>query len=136
MFRKNADKPSRPFVVSVFCVLHCLLFGYSAAIVGISFFLTVDHGQNALAGQAFALTVGGPMMLCSLFFGLAATARVFFIPGVFFCALLALVFATLPLMMNIFFPLHLVVFLLSAFYAVSFLVLVRFLFSLPTRKMK
>ena len=136
MFRKNADIAPRPLAVSFFRILHSMLFCYATAIICIPFFLDSNTDQNAFAERAFALAVGCPMMLCSLFFCFAATARIFFGLGIFFCAFLAFALAALPFMMNVFFPMHLVGVTLSGFYTLSILVLIRYFFSLPTRKPK
>ena len=136
MFRKNTDVQSVPILVVIFRILHCVLFCHATAIVGIAFFLEGTQPVSLTPDRIFALTVATPMLMGSLFFFLAVTTRVFFGFAIFLCALLAFVLAMMPLMMNLFFPMHIVVFCLAAVYGVSCTVLVRYFFTLPLPQKK
>lgn len=139
MFHKKADGHAVPFAVSAFRVLHCVLFCHVAAIVGFTFFLD-GHAATAdilvTPERLFALAVALPLLLGSFFFWLATTARVLFTPGIFFCLLPAFLLAALPLMMNVFFPSHLVVFTLAAIYGISGIVLIQYFLAQPVQKKK
>ena len=140
MFRKKANGIAVPFLVSVFRVLHCVLFCHAAAIIGVAFLRNGDplatSEHLATPEHLFALAVATPMLLGSFFFWLAVTARVLFATGVFFCLLPALLLVMLPAMMNVFFPMHLYVFGFAAIYAVSGFILIRFFFAQPVPKKK
>ena len=137
MLQRNADFLPVPILVTAFRVVHCILFCHAATIIGIPFFLEGSVAPVTLTPErVFALVVAVPMLLGSFFFFLAATARMFFTVAIFFCALLTLTLTMLPVMTNLFFPMHLAVFSLAAVYGVSCVVLIRYFFALPVPRKK
>ena len=136
MFNKKPDCNPVPFAVSIFRMVHGLLFLHAAAILGITFFLHASTASGMTPERFFAVAVATPMLVGSFAFWLATTARVLFVPGIFFCSFLALVLACLPLMMNVFFPAHVVLFGLAAVYGVSCIILAQYFFAQPVVKRK
>lgn len=126
-----------PFVVGLFRVMHCALFCYAAAIVGLAFFLdSADSGVGIASQRGFSLVVATPILLGSFCFWLAVTARVLFGLAIFYCFFLTFLLAMLPAMANVFFPDHLYLFGLGALFALSGIVLIRYFFAQPIRKRK
>ncbi|SBV94162.1 membrane hypothetical protein [uncultured delta proteobacterium] len=136
MFNTKTDCNRIPAAVSIFRMVHGLLFLYAAAILGITFFLHASATSGMTPERFFAVAVAAPMLVGSFAFWLATTVRVLFVPGIFFCSLLALVLACMPIMMNVFFPAHLVLFGLAAVYGVSCIILAQYFFAQPVVKRK
>lgn len=130
--KKNLAE-SVPFAISMLRVVHCALAFHAAAIIGIAY-VASDAGNALTAERVFAFSVGMPMLLGSFFCWLAAAVRTLFGTAIFFCAFLTLVLAALPLMMNVFFPMHLAVFALAAVYGLSGVILARYCFAQPLPK--
>ena len=131
MLQKKDDMARTPFALSFVRFMHVLLVLHATGIIVITY-----ANSEFAAERLFAVMVAAPMLLGSFFSWFAATARKLFGTAVFFCIFLALLFAALPMMMNIFFPVHLVLFSLSAFYGISAILLVRCSFLQPIFRKK
>lgn len=134
MFHKKPDRIPNSVAVSIFRVVHILLILHAAAIVGITFFFRAPVSIAMTPEHIFSLAVAIPLVMGSLAFLLATMVRALYTTGIFFCSLLALFLACLPMMMNVFFPMHLLVFGLAAVYAASCVVLAFFFFAQPVPK--
>lgn len=132
-----------PIWTSVFVVrvIHAVLFGYAASIIGITFSFPGYAGSSgSLEGdflymeRMFAIMVALPLLLGSFFCFFAASTRSLFGTAIFFSVFAALIMGSLPLMVTLFFPMHLVGFILAALYALSAIILARFWFALPVAR--
>lgn len=130
MRRKDSTAPGS-FALDLLRVAHVLLMCHAAAIVGITY-----AGSDLAVERLFAILVAAPVFLSSFFCCIAITTGKMFSLGVFFCSFLMLTLAVLPARAEIFFPFHLLLFLLAFFYGLSALVLARqsFLAPLPVKK--
>ena len=135
VLQKKDITASVPFAISMLRVVHFLLVLHAVAIVGIVYFSS-DTDKLLTPERIFAFAVGMPMFLGSFFCWLAATARGLFGTAIFFCTFLALALAALPVMMNVFFPMHLAIFSLAAVYGLSAIILARYCFAQPLPKKK
>lgn len=131
MRQKQEDSACNSFALSFVRVLHVLLMLHAAGIIGITY-ANSDFAVN----RFFAVMVASPMLLASFFNWFAATTRKLFGTAVFFSVFLTLLLAALPMMMSVFFPVHLVLFVLAAFYGLSAILLARCCFLQPIRKKK
>ncbi|CAK7013540.1 MAG: hypothetical protein DELT_02161 [Desulfovibrio sp.] len=128
---KKDPLESTPFAISLIRLAHMLLIVHAAAIVAI----TYAH-SGLIPERFFAVLVAAPVFLGSFFCWLAATAKKFFGTAVFFCIFLALMMAGLPAMVTVYFPIHLILFALAAFYALSAMLLGQYSFRQPIPKRK
>ena len=138
--QKNAVSPVWTSVFFV-RVVHVVLFGYAASIIGITFSFpgyaipgAPVMGNLVYTERMFAISVALPLLLGSFFCFFAAATRSLFGTAIFFCVFASLMLGTLPLMATLFFPMHFVGFFLAALYVLSAIILVRFWFSLPVSK--
>jgi hypothetical protein len=136
MFAKKKDAAAAPpFTLRLLRVLHVVLVCHALAIIGIACFVW-DAPAFITAERAFALAVGLPIFLASALCWLALMTRGLFGLAIFFCTFLTLAFAALPIMVNVFFPMHLPVFFLAGVYGLSAVMLARNCFMQPVEKKK
>lgn len=133
MLQKKDSADSAPLAFPLIRVLHICLLCYALAIICISYGIYNDETWLN-PERIFAFAVGLPIVAGSGFCLVSLAAKRFFGTAVFFCLLLALVLAALPLMVNIFFPLHFLVFFLAGIYAFSAIIVIRFCFAQPLPK--
>lgn len=129
--QKKDPETTRPFIVSAMRTAHGLLVLYAAAIVGVAY-LTGEKDAPLTSERIFSFAVSTPIFVGSLLCWLAATVRCLFGSAIFLCVLLALLLGALPLMMKVFFPVHIALFSLAAVYGLSAFILIRYMFSLPS----
>jgi len=136
MFTKNVENTRPPITVCIFRGLHCFLFIYACAIIGGTFYLNDPDVSSKYSEQLFSIAIAVPMLMGSVVFCIAAMLRVLFVVGIFLCAFVALVLASLPSMTNIFFPTYVVIFGFAGIYGFSCIVLAQYFFAQPITKKK